>query len=210
MRSITVIGTGNVGGAVAALAAKGGASVQILGHEPGKADALAAQLGGTAGTAGTVGDAITGDIVVLAVPYPALAAIAEQYGAALDGKILVDVTNPVDFQTFDGLTVPADSSAAAELQARVPGAKVLKAFNTNFAGTIAAGTVGDVPPTVLIAGDDADAKQALVDLVTAGGVAAAAVGSLKRARELEAFGFLQITLAAQEIIGWGGGFALRK
>ena len=207
MSSITVIGTGNVGGAIAALAAKGGASVQVLGHEPGKADALAAQLGGTAGT---VGDAIAGDIVVLAVPYPALAAIAEQYGAALDGKILVDVTNPVDFQTFDGLTVPADSSAAAELQARVPGAKVLKAFNTNFAGTIAAGAVGDVPPTVLIAGDDDDAKQALVDLVQAGGVAAAAVGSLKRARELEAFGFLQITLAAQEIIGWGGGFALRK
>ena len=207
MSAVTVIGTGNVGSAVAGVVAKGGASVQILGRTAGKADALAAQLGGTAGA---VGDAITGEIVVLAVPYDALAGIAEQYGSQLDGKILVDVTNPVDMTTFDGLTVPADSSAAAELQARVPSAKVLKAFNTNFAGTLASGQVGDVPTTVLVAGDDADAKQALVDVVTAGGVAAAAIGSLKRARELEAFAFLQISLAAQEIVGWGGGFALRK
>ena len=207
MSTVTVIGTGNVGSAVAGVVAKGGTSVQILGHTAGKADALAAQLGGTAGS---VGEAITGEIVVLAVPYDALVGIAEQYGSQLDGKILVDVTNPVDMTTFDGLTVPADSSAAAELQARVPSAKVLKAFNTNFAGTLASGQVGDVPTTVLVAGDDADAKQALVDAVTAGGVAAAAIGSLKRARELEAFAFLQISLAAQEIVGWGGGFALRK
>ncbi|HWL00825.1 MAG TPA: NADPH-dependent F420 reductase [Microbacteriaceae bacterium] len=207
MSSITVIGTGNVAGAVASLAARGGASVQVLGRNKEKANNLAAQI---SATPGRIGDEITGDIVVLAVPYAAVAEIVAAYGAAFDGKILVDVTNPVDFQTFDGLTVPADSSAAAELQASVPGAKVLKAFNTNFAGTIASGQVGDVPPTVLIAGDDADAKQALVDLVTAGGVIGAAVGSLKRARELEAFGFLQITLAAQETIGWDGGFALRK
>ncbi|HEU0256834.1 MAG TPA: NADPH-dependent F420 reductase [Microbacteriaceae bacterium] len=207
MSDVTVIGTGNVGSAVAAITAKGGASVQVLGRDQEKASALAAQVGGTAGS---VGDPITGEVVVLAVPYAALAELAQAYGAQLDGKVVVDVTNPVDPTTFDGLTVPADSSAAAELQALVPGAKVLKAFNTNFAGALASGQVGEVPATVLVAGDDADAKQQLVDLVTAGGVAAASVGSLKRARELEAFGFLQITLAAQEVIGWGGGFALRK
>ena len=65
------------------------------------------------------------------------------------------------------------------------------------------------PTTVLVAGDDEAARQALIDVVTAGGVRAVAVGSLKRARELEAIGFLQITLAAQQVIGWGGGFALR-
>jgi len=207
MSSITVIGTGNVAGAVASLAARGGTSVQVLGRNTEKAKSLAASI---SATPGRIGDEITGDIVVLAVPYAAVAEIVAAYGTAFDGKILVDVTNPVDFQTFDGLTVPADSSAAAELQASVPGAKVLKAFNTNFAGTIASGRIGDVPPTVLVAGDDDEAKQALVEVVTAGGASAAAVGSLKRARELEAFGFLQITLAAQEIIGWDGGFALRK
>ncbi|GAB3802997.1 NADPH-dependent F420 reductase [Humibacter antri] len=207
MSSFTVIGTGNVGSAVAALVAKGGASVQVLGREHEKAATLAEHVGGTSGL---IGDPIAGEIVVLAVPYPALAELADRYGAQLDGKILVDVTNPVDMTTFDGLTVPADSSAAAELQQRVPGARVLKAFNTNFAGTLASGQIGDVPATVLVAGDDEEAKQALVTAVTDGGLAAAAIGSLKRARELEAFGFLQITLAAQEIVGWGGGFALRK
>lgn len=207
MSTITIIGSGNVGSAVAALAAKGGASVQVLGRDVEKAEALAAAVGGTAGT---VGDLITGDIVVLAVPYPALAELAASYASQLKGRIVVDVSNPVDMATFDGLLVPADSSAAAELQAALPGANVLKAFNTTFAGTIASGQVGDVPTTVLVAGDDEGARTALVDLIRAGGLAAAGVGSLKRARELEAFGFLQITLAAQEIVGWGGGFALRS
>ena len=206
MSSVTVVGTGNVGSAVAAIAAKGGAQVQVLGRDAEKTTALAEQVGGTRGT---VGEPISGDIVVLAVPYPAIAELVDGYGAQLDAKILVDVSNPVDMTTFDGLTVPADSSAAAELQSRVPGARVLKAFNTNFAGTLASGQVGDVPTTVLVAGDDEAARQALIDVVTAGGVRAVAVGSLKRARELEAIGFLQITLAAQQVIGWGGGFALR-
>ena len=207
MSSVTVIGTGNVGSAVAAIAAKGGAQVQVLGRDAEKTAALAEQVGATKGS---VGEPITGDIVVLAVPHPAIAELVEAYGAKLDGKIVVDVSNPVDMTTFDGLTVPADSSAATELQARVPGARVLKAFNTNFAGTLASGQVGGVPTTVLVAGDDEAARQALVDVVTAGGVAAVEVGSLKRARELEAIGFLQITLAAQQLIGWGGGFALRN
>lgn len=206
MSSVTVIGLGNIGSAVASIAAKGGAAVQVVGRDQEKAAGLAGQVGGTVSA---VGDALTGDIVILAVPQTAHAELADTYGAQFDGKILVDVSNPVDFSTFDSLTVPADSSASAQLQAKVPGAKVLKAFNTNFAGTLATGETGDVPATVLVAGDDADARQALVDVVTAGGVAAVGVGSLKRARELEAFGFLQMTLAAQEIIGWSGGFALR-
>jgi predicted dinucleotide-binding enzyme len=207
MSKVTVIGTGNIGGAVAGIAAKGGAQVQVIGRDAQKTAALAEQVGATAGG---LKDQLLGDIVVLAVPYPALAELVAHYGSQFDGRILVDVSNPVDFATFDSLTVPAESSAAAELQTAVPGATVLKAFNTNFAGTLAGGQVGDVPTTVLVAGDDDAAKQALVEVVRAGGVEAAAIGSLKRARELEAFGFLQMTLAAQEIVGWGGGFALRK
>ncbi|MEV4686176.1 NADPH-dependent F420 reductase [Microbacterium sp. LWH3-1.2] len=207
MTNVTVIGTGNIGSAVAAVAARGGAAVQLLGRDPEKTSGVAAGVGATAGE---VGDALTGDIVVLAVPYAALAELTEQYRDQVDGKVVVDVTNPVDFATFDDLTVPADSSAAAELQKKLRGAHVVKAFNTNFAGTIATGQVGDLPTTVLVAGDDDAAKQSLIDLITAAGVEAASIGSLKRARELEAFAFLQITLAAQGIVGWDGGFALRK
>lgn len=153
--------------------------------------------------------AITGEIVVLAVPYPALAEIAGVYGDQLANKVVVDITNPVDFATFDGLVVPADSSAAAELAALAPAAKVVKAFNTNFAATLATGELGGAPTTVQIAGDDDAAKQLLAGVVTAARLKVADAGSLKRARELEALGFLQMVLAVREQIGWTGGYAVK-
>ena len=121
---------------------------------------------------------------------------------------MVDITNPVNFETFDSLVVPADGSAAAEIAAALPQSRVVKAFNTTFAATLASGTVGEQTTTVLIAGDDADAKSLLAGIVTAGGLRAIDAGSLRRARELESPGFLQITLAAGEKIAWTGGFAV--
>ncbi|MGW8482893.1 NADPH-dependent F420 reductase [Microbacterium sp. NPDC055903] len=206
MTAITVIGTGNMGQAIAGLARKGGASVQILARDIEKAGSAAAPIGAAAGV---VGDAITGEVVVLAVPYPALADIAGQYGEQLTGKVVVDITNPVDFATFDGLVVPADSSASAELAASLPGARVVKAFNTNFASSLVSGELGGEPTTVQIAGDDDAAKKALADVVVAAGLRVADAGALKRARELEALGFLQMVLAVREQIGWTGGFAVR-
>lgn len=205
MTTVTVIGAGNFGSVVASVAAKGGTGVQVLARDVEKARAVAGPLGGTAGT---VGDEVTGDVVVLALPHGAVADVVSAYPGAFDGKILVDVSNPVDFSTFDDLVVPADSSAAKLLQDAVPGAKVVKAFNTNFGGTLATGEIGSVPTTVLVAGDDAAAKQTLVELVTAAGLHGLDAGSLKRARELEAVGFLQLTLAGAEKISWGGGLAL--
>lgn len=105
-------------------------------------------------------------------------------------------------------SVPADSSAAAEIAAALPQPRVLTAFNTTFAGTLSAGTVGPLTTTVLIAGDDADAKSILFGVITFGGLKAIDAGSLLRARELEAIGFLQITLAANEEIAWTGGFGI--
>ena len=151
---------------------------------------------------------VTGEIVVLAVPYPAVTDILATRRDQLVGKVVVDITNPLDFETFDSLTVPADSSAAAQIAASLPQSRVVKAFNTNLAATLASGTVGEVPTTVLIAGDDSQAKSQLADVVTAGGLRAIDSGSLRRARELEALGFLQITLAAQDKMPWTGGFAV--
>ena len=189
MAHVSIIGTGNMGQAIAALAGKGGNTVELI----GSAD---------------TDKQVTGDVVVLAVPYPAVAEVLPTRGESLAGKVVVDITNPLDFATFDSLTVPADGSAAAEIAAALPQSRVLKAFNTTFAGTLAAGTVGPLPTTVLIAGDDADAKALLAGIVTAGGLRAVDAGSLRRARELEALGFLQLTLAAGEKISWTGGFGL--
>ncbi|WP_454051597.1 NADPH-dependent F420 reductase [Cellulomonas sp. Marseille-Q8402] len=203
--SVTIIGAGTIGGAVARLALQAGAQVQVLTRDPAKAAAVDAAV-----TPGTVGDPVTGDVVVLALPYGALEEVVGRYPDGFAGRVVVDVTNPVDFATFDGLVVPAGSSAAAELAARLPDARVLKAFNTTFAATLATGTVGPLPTTVLIAGDDADAKAALAEVVEGGGLRAVDAGSLRRAHELEALGFLQLTLAAGEKTSWTTGFALAR
>ena len=189
MTHVTIIGSGNMGQAISGLVSKGGNTVELLRHSD-------------------TGKPVTGDIVVLAVPHAAIPDILATRGDQLVGKVVVDITNPLNFQTFDSLTVPADSSAAAQIAASLPQSRVVKAFNTNLAATLASGTAGEVPTTVLIAGDDRQAKSQLADVVTAGGLRAIDSGSLRRARELEALGFLQITLAAQDKIPWTGGFGL--
>ncbi len=134
--------------------------------------------------------------------------IVAQRAEQLAGKIVVDITNPLNFETFDSLAVAADSSATAELAVALPQSRVLKAFNTTFAATLAASTVGPLPTTVLIPGDDADAKAQLADVVTVGGLRAIDAGGQRRARELEAIGFLQLTLAVGEMVSWTGGFGV--
>lgn len=191
MSTITIFGTGNMGTAIAGVLADGGATVQHIGSSDQSSD-------------------VAGDLVILAVPYPALEDIAAKYGDQLAGKVVVDITNPLNFATFDSLTVPPGSSSAAELAAALPNSTVLKAFNTNFAATLAAKKIGDSRTTVLIAGDDDEAKAALANAVRAGGVDALDAGSLSRAHELEALGFLQLTLAVGEKVGWTGGFAVQR
>ncbi|WP_026550189.1 NAD(P)-binding domain-containing protein [Arthrobacter sp. Br18] len=189
MTSLTIFGKGNMGSAIAGVITAGGASVEHIDNS-------------------STGPALTGDVVVLAVPYPALKDITAQYGDQLAGKIVVDITNPLNFDTFDSLVVPADSCAATELAAALPNSTALKAFNTNFAATLASQSVGSNQTTVLIAGNDAAAKDTLAAAVKTGGADAVDAGSLDRARELEALGFLQLTLAASEKIQWTSRFAL--
>src|SRR3954447_16000966 len=122
MSQLSIIGTGNMGQAIAAVAGRGGHTVQLLDKND-------------------LDTPVNGDIVVLAVPYPAVSTVLEQRGDQLAGKVVVDITNPLNFETYDSLTVAPDASAAAEIAAALPGCRVLKAFNTNFAATLASGTV---------------------------------------------------------------------
>ena len=189
MTDVTIFGTGNMGTAIADVLTAGGATVDHIrsSDEPGP---------------------LKGDIVVLAVPHPALKDILEKYSDELAGKIVVDITNPVDFETFDSLVVTALSSMAEDLADELPSSRLLKAFNTNFAATLSARNVGPNTTLVLVAGDDADAKATFISAVKAGGLDAIDAGGLSRARELEAMGFLQIKLAAGEHVDPTGGFGV--
>jgi NADPH-dependent F420 reductase len=194
----TIIGTGNMARGIGTRLVLGGHSVTLVSRDPKAAAETqktlqAAALKGATVQVAAWGSPLVGDVVYLAVPYSAVPEITRQYKAMLAGKIVVDLTNPMN-ATYDGLVTPPDSSAAAEIAKAVPGARVVKAFNTTFAGTLVKGAAGGMQLDVYLAGDDADAKKTVAGLVQDGQLRPIDVGPLKRARELEGLGLLGITL----------------
>jgi 8-hydroxy-5-deazaflavin:NADPH oxidoreductase len=205
--NVTIIGTGNMARGIGSRLVAGGHRVTVLGKEVEAAEEVVRDLdAGDAASAGRTGDPIADDVVVLAVYYPDAMAAVEQYGDELDGKVVVDITNPVN-ETFDGLVTPPDGSAAQELAAATGGARVVKAFNTTFANTLRQGDVSGQPLDVFLAGDDADAKATVAQLAEDGGLRPVDAGPLGRARELEAAGLLHISV--QQTLGTGFGSALK-
>jgi predicted dinucleotide-binding enzyme len=202
---ITIIGAGNMARGIATRALAGGHAVTLLGEDAEQANALAGELPGEVGT-GVTGDLLAGEVVVLAVPYTAVGEVLAQYSGRLGDKVVVEISNPIDFSTMTPLVIEA-GSAAQEAAQNAPGAKVVKAFNTTFARTLVAGTVAGQPLDVFIASDHADAKASVRDLVEDGGMRALDAGSLARARELEALGYLHIALQHQ--LGTGFGSAVK-
>jgi predicted dinucleotide-binding enzyme len=203
--TITIIGTGNMARGIATRALAGGHTVTLLGTTADKAHALAAELSGDV-RAGTVGDPLEGDVVVLAVWYQVLDAVLARYGDQLDGKVVIDITNPVDPETFQPVNVEA-GSAAQEIAQNVPGAKVAKAFNTTFAGTLVEGQVAGQPLDVFVASDDDDAKAVVRELAKDSGLRVVDAGPLAIARQLEGAGYLH--MAIQGELGTAYGSALK-
>jgi predicted dinucleotide-binding enzyme len=197
MSSISIIGLGNMAGALAGRALAGGNAVEIIGRDRVKAKELAASLGGA--TVGTAGVAPAGDIVVLAVPYANAATVVSEYGDALHGKVIVDITNPVS-PDLKGFVTPDGSSGAQEIAKAAPaGAHVVKAFNTLFSHVLAADPVEGRPLDVFIAGDDAQAKARVSAFVESLGMRPMDIGQLPMARTLENVALLQLGLVAHSV-----------
>jgi 8-hydroxy-5-deazaflavin:NADPH oxidoreductase len=196
---VTIIGAGNMGRGIGHRIVAGGHSVTIVDRDPEEAEHLAEELRGAAEGDATVeaaepGAELRGEVVVLAVYYPGNLEITRDLGDGLAGKVVVDISNPLN-QTFDGLATAPGTSAAEEVAASAPaGARVVKAFNTTFAGTLVEGQVAGQPLDVHIAGDDEEAKETVAQLVRDGGLRAIDVGPLERARHLEGLGFLGMML----------------
>jgi 8-hydroxy-5-deazaflavin:NADPH oxidoreductase len=195
---VTIIGTGNMARGIGSRVLAGGHNLTVVGKDSEGAEAVVADVGG-GGTA-VADDPVEGDVVVLAVYYPDARAAVERYGDQLAGKVVVDITNPVN-DTFDGLVVPPDGSATDELAGLGSGARFVKAFNTSFAGTLTEGEVAGQQLDILLAGDDEEAKGAVATLARDGGLNPIDVGGQRRARELEALGLLHMGL--QNTLGTG-------
>jgi NADPH-dependent F420 reductase len=191
---VTIIGTGNMARGIGSRVLAGGHDLTFVGKDTQRAEAVAADIGdqGAVDTA-AMGDPLAGEVVVLAVYYPDARDAVQQYGDQLSGKVVVDISNPLN-ETFDALVVPPDGSATQELAALAPGARFVKAFNTTFANTLTGGEVAGHKLDVLIAGDDEDAKATVAELARDGGLNPIDVGPQERARELEALGLLHIGL----------------
>ena len=195
--NVLILGAGNMGSALAGQLSRAGHAVRITARSPDKAQAVAAATGAQAVSAD---QALAGsDVVILATGY-ADAVPALQSLGSLDGKVVVDITNPLTAD-YMGLTLGHDTSAAEEVARAIPGAQVVKAFNTLFAQVLADGPAfagGQVAP-VFYASDSEPAKQAAKALIESIGFTPVDAGALKNARYLEPLAALNIYL------GYGAG-----
>lgn len=205
MTPISIIGTGKMSAAIADVALRAGASVQIVKHS---ASSHLVKEHPQASYA-VLGDDLTGELVVFAIPSGAYPSVLGHYRDRLHGKVVIDISNSMDFSTYERPQALLSTSAALELAKQLPAdVPVLKAFNVNLGDTLFTGTNGTTTTTVLFAGDDAEGKIALTQLLEAAGLRAVDAGPLPRSRELEAMGYLQITLAASGKTQFESGFTL--
>ena len=207
---VTIIGAGNMGHGIGTRVVAGGHEVDIVDSDPAEAQRLADELGDSA-TALEAGAQLGGEVVVLAVYYPGIKDAVRQYAERLAGKVVVDITNPVNTETWDDLATPPGTSSAEEVQQLVPeGTAVVKAFNTTFASTLVGGEVAGQQLDVLIAGDDDEAKRKVSQLVSDAGLRPLDVGPLRRAQQLEHLGLLHISLQQPLELGFGSAVKLHS
>lgn len=196
--NITLIGTGNMGSALATQLTRAGHVVRITARDLAKAQALAAANPGA--VAAAPAEALAGsDVVIVATGYADAVPALRSLGS-LAGKVVIDITNPLTAD-FMGLTLGYDTSAAEEIARALPEAEVVKAFNTLFAQVLADEPQfadGQVAPA-FFAGDSERAKQTAKALIESLGFTPVDAGALKNARYLEPLAALNIYL------GYGAG-----
>ncbi len=203
---IAIIGAGNVGKALATSFKRAGHDVVIASRDPEDAGNVAAATHSRVATSNA--RAVAGaDVIVLAIPFSSASAVAAEIAGAVAGKPVVDATNRMSFGA-NGPDIDTTTSNAEELAALLPGAKVIKAFNTIFATHQSDPIAEGVQLSGFVAGDDAEAKATVLELVREIGLEPVDVGPLVRARQLEGLAFLNITLNIVNGGSWQSGWKL--
>ena len=204
--NITIIGAGNVGKALTGSAIRVGHSVTVSSNSGDSARALAQTTGAKAAESKRAA-VESAEVVILAVPYTAVPEILNEIGPALDGKVLIDATNPLKAD-YSGLATEG-TSGAEEIQAQAPGARVVKAFNTALAAQQTDPKVaGGLRADGYVAGDDEEAKATVLGLVEAIGFNPVDAGGLAMARYLEGMAWLNISMQMKNGWSWQASWKL--
>jgi len=203
---IAIIGAGNVGTALATSFARAGHDVTIASRDPQDAGGAATATGARVATSNAA--AVAGaELVVLAIPFSSAADVAREIAPAVAGKPVVDATNRMSFGAA-GPEIDTSSSNAEELAALLPGAHVIKAFNTLFASRQVEPASSGLELDGFVAGDDPSAKALVLELVASIGLHPVDVGPLARARQLEGLAFLNISLNVANGGSWQSAWKL--
>lgn len=203
---IAIIGTGNVGRALAGAFGRAGHDVTLAARDLAKTRAVADEVGATAAEDARQASA-GADVVVLAVPYASIAEVAAEIEPVAADRVVVDVSNPLTAD-YGTLATEGGPSAAEELSSRLPAARIVKAFNTLFATRQADPTAGGTTIDGLYATDDQRAADTIAELEDSIGLRPVNAGPLRRARQLEAMGFLNIALQMANGGDWRSAFVL--
>jgi len=195
---IGILGAGNIGGNLGRRWAQGGHEVRFGVRAPNEITALLAECGPTASAGDMRSAAAFGDVVVIALPWAAVADVLAQLGD-LRGKIVVDATNALTWQ--DGPVHAVDGSGAEIVAKLLPGARVVKAFNTLGAEHILHPVVGGLPADVFLCTDDADARATVAKLASEIGFRPLDLGPLRNARVAEHVAIAWIHLAMKAGLG---------
>jgi 8-hydroxy-5-deazaflavin:NADPH oxidoreductase len=202
---VAIIGSGNVGKALAGAARRAGHDVTIASrdHEKAQDAAKATDARAVRSTSDAVKDA---ELVVLAVPADKVDEVVGALSSDLDGKVIIDVTNRIDSQ--DPGKVLDGSSVAEHIQKKAPGAHVVKAFNYAFASRMAEPMVDGTKLDGYVAGDDEAAKQKTLEFVESIGFRPVDAGPLPMARALEGMGLLNVLLQIKHGWPWQSGWKM--
>jgi 8-hydroxy-5-deazaflavin:NADPH oxidoreductase len=202
---VAIIGAGNVGKALGTSIGRAGHDVTLSAGSAESASAAAGEVGARAAT-DSVSAVRDADLVLLAVPYVGAGKqVAAEIAEAARGRVVVDATNPIK-PDYSGLATNG-TSGAEEFQRRMPGARVVKAFNTIFASN-QANPARDIDG--FVAGDDADAKQTVLGLIDAMGFTPVDVGPLSQARHLEGMAWVNIGLNSANGWSWSSAWRLEN
>jgi NADPH-dependent F420 reductase len=204
---IAIIGAGNVGRALATSFIRAGHQVVLAARDPRHAAEIAATLDRVTAAPSVRTAAQDADLTILAIPFASAADVANEIREVVAGKAVVDVTNRMSFGP-NGVDMDTSTSNAEELAILLPEAHVVKAFNTLFASSQSDPILDGVTLDGFVAGDDADAKATVIELVGSMGLDPVDVGPLARARQLEALAFLNIALQVANGGDWRSGWKL--